>query len=327
MVKMKNNCKFLDKASAKFGNLFDYSLVEYINAKTKVKIICKEHGVFEQTPDKHLQATYPCPVCNNKSRKGRHKKSSKRKSCKTLEDFKDQLKFSTSEENYKISYQDFQGFTKGQVIVTCTLHDSTKIFNPPRALLQVKTPCTECSSELKRNSNTKSYQDFLKKASVLFNGKYTYPVANIQDYHNRESLLTVVCPVHGSFLKRAQKHLSGQGCFDCCIQTLISQGKLKGGYSEDYFINHPEEADTLATLYYLKVGKVFKIGITTNLYNRLKSIKSSSKNDVALLYSEEGTLQECYTKEQKILTENYKVRTYRKWSTELFSEDILSSFS
>lgn len=31
------------------GNKYDYSLVEYTNCKTKVKIICKKHGVFEQT--------------------------------------------------------------------------------------------------------------------------------------------------------------------------------------------------------------------------------------------------------------------------------------
>jgi hypothetical protein len=37
-------------------------LVEYKNAKTKVKIICKEHGTFEQTPDSHLSGR-GCSQC------------------------------------------------------------------------------------------------------------------------------------------------------------------------------------------------------------------------------------------------------------------------
>ena len=44
-------------------DLYDYSKVEYINAKTKVKIFCNFHKeYFEQTPDKHLgnQGCYKC---------------------------------------------------------------------------------------------------------------------------------------------------------------------------------------------------------------------------------------------------------------------------
>lgn len=48
------------------GDRYDYSLVEYKNSKTKVKIICKEHGVFEQTPEKHC-SKQGCPKCNNKN--------------------------------------------------------------------------------------------------------------------------------------------------------------------------------------------------------------------------------------------------------------------
>ena len=43
---------------------YDYSLVEYINNKTKVKIICKEHGIFEQVPVYHTTGSI-CPICNN----------------------------------------------------------------------------------------------------------------------------------------------------------------------------------------------------------------------------------------------------------------------
>ncbi len=46
--------EFIDKARAVHSDKYDYSKVEYVDLKTKVCIICKEHGEFWQTPDKHL---------------------------------------------------------------------------------------------------------------------------------------------------------------------------------------------------------------------------------------------------------------------------------
>jgi hypothetical protein len=55
--------KFIIKSNLIHNNKFNYSLVNYINAHTKVKIICKKHGIFEQTPNKHLCGR-GCPICN-----------------------------------------------------------------------------------------------------------------------------------------------------------------------------------------------------------------------------------------------------------------------
>lgn len=37
------------------GDKYSYDQVDYINGKTKVKITCLKHGVFEQRPDHHLE--------------------------------------------------------------------------------------------------------------------------------------------------------------------------------------------------------------------------------------------------------------------------------
>lgn len=58
---------FIKKAQKVHGTFYDYSLVEYKNNKTKVKIICPEHGVFEQTPDNHLSGQ-GCPYCSGNVR-------------------------------------------------------------------------------------------------------------------------------------------------------------------------------------------------------------------------------------------------------------------
>ena len=56
---------FIEKANLVHNNKYDYSLVNYINNKTKVKIICKKHGVFEQLPNSHTIQKCGCPKCAN----------------------------------------------------------------------------------------------------------------------------------------------------------------------------------------------------------------------------------------------------------------------
>jgi len=60
--KLTNN-DFIEKAKAVHGDKYDYSKVCYINKKTKIKIICPEHGEFEQKPEYHLRSC-GCPKCN-----------------------------------------------------------------------------------------------------------------------------------------------------------------------------------------------------------------------------------------------------------------------
>lgn len=65
--KCANNIKltteeFIKKAKKVHDDKYDYSKVDYINNCTKVKIICKEHGEFEQIPSAHLQGQ-GCPKC------------------------------------------------------------------------------------------------------------------------------------------------------------------------------------------------------------------------------------------------------------------------
>ena len=56
--------EFIEKANKVQGiGVYDYSKVEYINAKTKITIICPKHGEFLQTLAKHLQSD-GCPKCN-----------------------------------------------------------------------------------------------------------------------------------------------------------------------------------------------------------------------------------------------------------------------
>ncbi len=60
---------FVEQAKKIHGDKYDYSKVEYFDAKTKVCIICSKHGEFWQEPLNHLHGA-SCPYCNcgNKSK-------------------------------------------------------------------------------------------------------------------------------------------------------------------------------------------------------------------------------------------------------------------
>lgn len=65
-----NNEKFIKKAKEIHGNKYDYSLVEYKTAKTKIKIICQIHGIFEQLPSNHIHKTNTagCLICGGRKK-------------------------------------------------------------------------------------------------------------------------------------------------------------------------------------------------------------------------------------------------------------------
>lgn len=59
---------FINQAIEIHKDRYDYRKVNYINSKFKVKIICKEHGEFQQYPDDHLR-NKGCIKCGHESKR------------------------------------------------------------------------------------------------------------------------------------------------------------------------------------------------------------------------------------------------------------------
>ena len=59
-----NTTFFIKKAKEVHGERYDYSKVDYSGSFKKIDIICKNHGVFKQSPSSHLQGQ-GCPKCKN----------------------------------------------------------------------------------------------------------------------------------------------------------------------------------------------------------------------------------------------------------------------
>jgi len=61
----KTKEQFVQDAIAVWGDRFDYNAVHYVDSHTPVDIMCKEHGVFKQTPTNHLGGQVSCTKCNH----------------------------------------------------------------------------------------------------------------------------------------------------------------------------------------------------------------------------------------------------------------------
>lgn len=64
---MSKSLSFIDKARTMHGDKYDYSLVDYKTVDDKVDIICPTHGLFHQTPYKHINSKYGCALCAKSS--------------------------------------------------------------------------------------------------------------------------------------------------------------------------------------------------------------------------------------------------------------------
>ena len=56
--------EFIEKANTVHNNKYDYSKSEYVDSHTYLKILCPNHGQFEQRPSNHIQGR-GCTKCSN----------------------------------------------------------------------------------------------------------------------------------------------------------------------------------------------------------------------------------------------------------------------
>ena len=128
----------IEKFRGIHGDKYDYSKMKYINIRTKVCIICPEHGEFWQYPYQHIDRKNGCPKCGNIATAS--------KLSKTREDFiKDAIKVHGDKYTFKDTI--YKNSTT-RIKVNCRKHGMFEIL--PSNLLQgygcPKCRCT-CSKE------------------------------------------------------------------------------------------------------------------------------------------------------------------------------------
>ena len=202
MRKEKNNNyyskHFIEISKNIHNNKYDYSLVEYLNNNTKVKIICPIHGVFEQLPSNHSKGAN-CPSCVSDSRKKRMKKDN---------DYFLQKAVEIHGLVYDYSKVDYIN-NRNKVTILCSKHGSFE--QEPRYHL-TGSKCPKCVNEEKSKSMIKSFDDFEKLANEVHNNKFSYKKT---DYISMRVDTNIICPIHEEFKQTPHNHVNGYGCFKC----------------------------------------------------------------------------------------------------------------
>ena len=205
--------EFIAKAKAVHGNRYDYSKVKYVDSKTKVCIICKEHGEFWQQPSNHLHGIR-CPQCGKEARRA----------MRTLpaEDFFISAK-AVHGDKYDYSRVKYVN-KKTKVCIVCPVHG--EFWQSPQKHL-LGQGCEKCF----RKSLTKRYSlgkdKFIEKANVVHDGKYDYSEV---EYVNSLTPVKIICPVHGAFMQNPHNHLAGHGCPKCAD---VEKGKRRRKWTFD----------------------------------------------------------------------------------------------
>lgn len=216
--------EFIDKAIQIHGYKYDYSKVEYINSKTKVQIICKEHGGFLQNPSKHLQKQGCCKC-------GGHIKLSN-------QDFIDKaIQMHGDKYDYsKVKYINSQ--TK--IIITCKIHGD--YLQVPNSHLQ-GCGCINCG-----NKQRLSNDEFINKAKEIHMDKYDYSKV---EYFNSNTKVQIICKEHGEFSITPHVHLSGYGGCPICATEIIKQKKTSNTqeFIEKSKLKHGDKYDYSNSIY------------------------------------------------------------------------------
>ena len=197
---------FIIKANTIHGDKYDYSLVDYKDSYTKVKIICKEHGVFEQQANSHLQGS-GCKICRNELL------SLKRRSNK--EEF---IKKAKLIHNNKYDYELIKYVnTHTKIKITCPIHGE---FEQSPANHLKGHECKKCGDLNTGRGLSQGKDLFVENSKIIHNNKYDYSLVN---YKNNQTKVIIKCDNHGVFEQYPGNHIhKKQGC-PLCIEYGFSK--------------------------------------------------------------------------------------------------------
>jgi|GEM_PF-952947 len=119
MARKLSQNEFIERLIEIHGNKFDYSDTFYINTRTKISVICKNHGEFQILPDNHLKGQ-GCVKCAQENHKLTHINEKRLENLKKIHD-------------NKYEYKNIQ-IIDGQIEIYCKEHGTFEqsIYNHER---------------------------------------------------------------------------------------------------------------------------------------------------------------------------------------------------
>jgi hypothetical protein len=269
------------------GDRFDYSSVNYSHNKSKVKITCKDHGVFLQTSNSHLKGA-GCPSCSGN------------KPLNTKKFIERSISVHGQRFNYSL-VEYVNNETKVKII--CGHHGV--FLQAPRDHLTGKL-CPKC----RYDANKSNTGEFIERSITVHGDLYDYSSVH---YSYNDVKVKIICKVHGDFLQKPNSHLQGHGCPECA----------DNGY----------RSSKPGTLYYVRFDlpglTLWKIGITNRTVK--KRFENFDVKPIVLWQKRWNNGSTAYNLEQSILRDpRYDVYRYRgdallkSGNTECFKIDIMA---
>lgn len=215
--------QFIEKAKSIHGARYGYDNSFYINAVTKIQIECFLHGIFNQTPNAHLNGQ-GCPECSTINNRLTQEEFIKRSN----------LKHNNFYDYSKVRYLD----SRTKVIIICPIHGD--FYQTPDIHIR-GSKCPICHKE----KDKLSLNQFIEKAKSVHGDKYDYSKVI---YKNSYTKINITCPKHGDFEQEPGNHLFGSGCRLCFLKNknltteqFIEKAKVihkdKYDYSKVKYIN------------------------------------------------------------------------------------------
>jgi len=211
MKKKYTKQEFIEKAKKTHGNKYNYSLIEYKNSLTKIKIICPIHGKFEQMPSNHL-AGNGCKKCAVSNRASLKKYTTK--------DFINKAK-KIHGNQYDYSITKYKN-SKLKIKIICPIHGEFEQIPSAHLFGQGCKYCGILKTTLSRKTTT---EEFIKKAKKIHGDKYNYSFVK---YKNPQTLIKISCPKHGVFEQLPYTHLNSHGCPKCGRESVWDKSRGSG---------------------------------------------------------------------------------------------------
>lgn len=282
-LKLSNINNFIYKFKIIHNDKYDYSLAEYKNAKTPIKIICSIHGEFEQLPFNHLKGC-GCTKCGTIN-------SSKKQTSNTEEFIIHSKKIHNDKYDYSlVNY--INNTTKIKII--CPEHG---IFEQTPSDHKRNRGCSICGNSSMKNKQMLGSKEFIKRSKKLYGDKFDY---SLVEYKNWSTKVKIICPEHGVFEQIAGRHYNG---FSCPICNVLS-------YNNKFLY-----------FFYDEIYNIMKIGVSSSPEKRLNKIVGNNINNIIILktYEKSGKLEnELHKKYAQYRTEHI---IYEDGKTEWFNLD------
>jgi very-short-patch-repair endonuclease len=215
---------FVAKANVIHNNFYDYSLVQYINSYTKIKIICPKHGEFEQKPNGHLNGR-GCRFCGIEKQKNKMRLS--------INDFIKKAMF-IHNNIYDYKLVNFKN-THDYIKIICSKHGE---FLQQAYVHLDGSGCPRCGELLAGMKNRNNCDNFITKAKEIHGNKYDYSNVN---YITANNYVDIMCLIHGNFSQKPNSHLNGTGCPKCKqsrgeekIMRFLKENKINFEYQKSF---------------------------------------------------------------------------------------------